>query len=68
MCVVNQLGGLPCRKCGAPERWQSALRLPLERLTLRINRAFEYLHNLPDDCPMKQEMLDILEGRGSGSV
>ena len=53
----------PCSKCGAPARWKmtiSASKKSVERLT----NIFTWVQdNLEDDCPIKETLINLLEGR-----
>ena len=60
MCVVNHLS-LPCSKCGAPGTWKHK-QTAYERVIKRITALAVFVDELPDDCPIKEQLKDILNG------
>ena len=58
MCVVNHLG-IPCPKCGAPGLWRQKQQ-SYERALLKLAEVADYVRSLPDDCPLKAVLEEIL--------
>jgi hypothetical protein len=52
----------PCSKCGAPARWRSIESSGKEAVK-RITALAHYIETIGDDCPIKQNLKDIIEGR-----
>ena len=55
----------PCSKCGAPARWKS-MKSAGNEATRRISLIAKFVSDLNDDCPIKQELTDLVNGRSSG--
>jgi len=54
----------PCPKCGAPARWKT-LKTAGEEALRRINKLATFLDGLDDECPIKEQLKNIIEGRSN---
>ena len=61
MCVVSHMG-VPCSKCGAPGLWKQQEQTR-QRAVKRLLAVAEYVESLPDDCPVKNNLRAVLDGK-----
>ena len=49
----------PCSKCGAPALWRQKEE-ERKKVKARLLDALDYANDLSDDCPIKSQILEIL--------